>query len=181
MLGKQSPYLNVVCGFPEVRFSGRHGTLRNPRGQPSNALPGGGAFASLPHAIPRGEPGSKSESCFCADGKGFCCGLVFSFTKVLTMAQVPRLTWVFRYNDFFHGPKVLGEGRVGATRPQDAHRSHFLHPMLAFFPAGSLNATMRHWLVEDIYTAWGVNEDRAPLAKFLKRVAASVANAIPRA
>ena len=88
----------------------------------------------------------------------------------------PRLTWVFRYNDFFHGPKVLGEGRVGATRAQDAHRSHFLHPMLAYFPSGEENATMRHWLVEDVFTQWNGQDDRVPLGKFLKRVAASVMN-----
>ena len=88
--------------------------------------------------------------------------------------NVSRLTWVFRYSDSFHGRKVLGEGRVGATRAQDAHRSNFLHPMLAFYPAGAVNATMRHWLVEDVFTQWRGLDDRVPLAKFLHRVTASM-------
>lgn len=90
--------------------------------------------------------------------------------------SMSRLTWVFRYSDSFHGQKVLGDARVGATRAQDAHRSNFLHPMLAFFPPGAVNATMRHWLVEDIFTQWGAPDDRVPVSKFLNRVVASVIN-----
>jgi len=87
-----------------------------------------------------------------------------------------RLTWVFRYNDNFHGPAVLSENRVGATRAEEAHRSNFLHPHIAFFPAGASKPTMRHWLLEDIFTRWGGADDRGPLGKFLSRVAASVMN-----
>eukprot|EP00439_Symbiodinium_sp_Y106_P023208 s6574_g2.t2 len=90
--------------------------------------------------------------------------------------SMSRLTWVFRYSDSFHGQKVLGDARVGATRVQDAHRSNFLHPMLAFFPPGAVNATMRHWLVEDVFTQWRAPDDRVPLSKFLNRVVASVLN-----
>eukprot|EP00435_Cladocopium_sp_Y103_P039075 s2514_g10.t1 len=111
---------------------------------------------------------------------------VVSITDMVTLETVPllhfherykdtaRLTWVFRYHDNFHGAAVLSRDRVGATRVEEAHNSKFLHPHLAFFPAHSATATMRHWLVEDVFTQWRGPDDRQPLLKFLTRAAANV-------
>eukprot|EP00930_Biecheleria_cincta_P058181 TRINITY_DN44025_c0_g1_i1.p1 TRINITY_DN44025_c0_g1~~TRINITY_DN44025_c0_g1_i1.p1 ORF type:complete len:599 (+),score=86.49 TRINITY_DN44025_c0_g1_i1:269-1798(+) len=83
---------------------------------------------------------------------------------------LPRLTWVFRYNDTFHGPKVLGADRVGTSEAESAHLSNFLHPHIAFYPAGQDEPQLRHWLKEDVFTQWGNPEDRVPLTKFLHLV-----------
>jgi len=91
--------------------------------------------------------------------------------------DTPRLTWVFRYHDNFHGPDVLGPKRVGASRAEEAHRSKFLHPHLAFFPANSATATMRHWLVEDVFTQWRGPDDELPVLRFLTRVAGNITGA----
>eukprot|EP00933_Yihiella_yeosuensis_P020232 TRINITY_DN1626_c0_g1_i5.p1 TRINITY_DN1626_c0_g1~~TRINITY_DN1626_c0_g1_i5.p1 ORF type:complete len:746 (+),score=88.01 TRINITY_DN1626_c0_g1_i5:85-2322(+) len=82
----------------------------------------------------------------------------------------PRLTWVFRYADDFHGPKVLGPERVGATEFSQAHMSNFLHPRISFYPANSVNATKEHYLLEDIFTQWTSLEDKIPLNRFLDKV-----------
>jgi len=51
--------------------------------------------------------------------------------------DMPRLVWVFKYADDFHGPKVLGEDRVGTTNIATAELSNFLHPQIAFFSCRS--------------------------------------------
>jgi len=87
-------------------------------------------------------------------------------------AQKPRLTWVFKYNDRFHGPMVLGPGRVGSTSPYTAENSNFLHPHLYYNEPGKSNATLRHWMTEDVFTQWNNAPIFAPLARFVARVVA---------
>lgn len=47
------------------------------------------------------------------------------------------------YNEHFHGPVVLSSARVGAVEAHRAHKSNFLHPYIAYFPA---NDAWRHFL-----------------------------------
>lgn len=93
--------------------------------------------------------------------------------------HLARLTWVFRYAHDFYGPKVLGSSRVGSTTARTAHRSNFLHPHLAYFPAGAENAAKQHWLTEDIFTQWESSELHLPLLRFLEQVAAAATGAQP--
>lgn len=91
--------------------------------------------------------------------------------------HLPRVSWVFKYGEGFHGPAVLGENRVGSSSSYTAELSKFLHPQLSFFPAGESQPSMRHWLFEDIFTQWDADEISAPLARFLTRaVAAATGN-----
>ncbi|CAK0849850.1 unnamed protein product, partial [Prorocentrum cordatum] len=85
----------------------------------------------------------------------------------------PRLTWVFRYGEGFHGKKVLGPDRVGATNPEFAEMSNFLHPQLAFKPAGKDEASKNHWLTEEIFTDWGASSYFVPLGRFVARAVAA--------
>jgi len=85
---------------------------------------------------------------------------------------LPRLTWLFRYGRNFNGPKVLAPDRAGATTPEEAHKSNFLHPMLAFMPAGKQEPSMRHFLTEDLFTQWKGFTAYAPLALFVSRAIA---------
>jgi len=84
--------------------------------------------------------------------------------------DMPRLVWVFKYADDFHGPKVLGEDRVGTTNIATAELSNFLHPQIAFFPAGQSNASMHHYQAEDVFTQWTGDVVMSPLVHFLQRV-----------
>jgi len=86
--------------------------------------------------------------------------------------NLPRLTWTFRYGDGFHGAKVLGNARVGATSAEAAHHSNFLHPILSFFPAGEQEPSMQHFLVEDIFTSWRCFDNSAPFVRFVSNVIA---------
>lgn len=93
--------------------------------------------------------------------------------------HLPRLFWVFEYNQNFTGPKVLGEDRVGSTSPYTAEHSNFLHPHLFYSAPHSMKPALRHWLKEDIFTQWDNTEDYAPLARFVAHAAAA-ATGIPR-
>ncbi|CAK0798717.1 unnamed protein product [Prorocentrum cordatum] len=84
-----------------------------------------------------------------------------------------RLTWVFRYAEGFYGKKVLGADRVGATVPEFAEMSNFLHPHLSFKLAGEDEASRNHWLTEDIFTHWEASSYFAPLARFVARTVAA--------
>jgi len=87
--------------------------------------------------------------------------------------RLPRLSWVFRYGEGFHGPEVLGSVRVGSTSSFTAERSKFLHPMLSYHPAGSEEAARRHWLTEDVFTSWRAADVYSPLVRFVARVVAA--------
>lgn len=82
-------------------------------------------------------------------------------------ASTARLTWVFRYNEHFHGPVVLSTARVGATEAHRAHNSNFLHPYLAFFRANASKPAREHWLPEDVHTQWHADEVTMPLRNFV--------------
>jgi len=84
--------------------------------------------------------------------------------------HLPRIVWTFRYGDDFHGPKVLGPDRVGSTNPYTAEESNFLHPYIRYFDAGTTEPSHHHFLVEDIFTMWGVTNSVPSLARFIARV-----------
>ncbi|CAK9085447.1 unnamed protein product [Durusdinium trenchii] len=82
-------------------------------------------------------------------------------------AATARLTWVFRYNEHFHGPVVLSSARVGAVEAHRAHKSNFLHPYIAYFPANASKPAREHWLPEDVHTQWHADEVTLPLRNFV--------------
>lgn len=90
---------------------------------------------------------------------------------------VPRLTWVFKYSDHFHGPMVLKRLRVPTRNPVDAHLTNFLHPHVSFYGAGSRRPKMDHVILDDVFTQWQSAEFYSPLVRFVAHATSSALGA----